>query len=285
MRLIRQGNSVTAFHAPDSGGNPGTWVQLGSPRTIIMSPTVLVGFAVDNAGGTAGVLNIAQFNSLSIIPLNKAPNLAIGPIGGFSPVTLDGSLVDDAFPSPATVRWSQLSGPAPISFGDASLLDTSGTFSGNGLFGLRLSGDDTSLVTFKDVSFSAYEGPFAQWLEASEVGNANNASLEAISDFDNDGLMNLLEYAVGSSGTTVSTNPQVLSHAEIGGLKYLRLSLPKDPAATDVSIAVEASSDMITWSSIGLIVETDTATLLTVRDNLPITPNGRRFMRVKVTRS
>jgi hypothetical protein len=284
MRLIRQGNSVTAFHAPDSGGNPGTWVQLGSSRTIIMSPSVLVGFAVDNAGGTAGVLNIAQFSNLSIIPLNQAPTLAIGPIGGFSPVTLDGTLVDDAFPSPATVRWSQLSGPAPISFGNASLLDTSGTFNGSGLFGLRLTADDTSLVTFKDVSFSAFESPFARWLDDAEVGDANNPSGEAMADHDNDGLVNLLEYAIGTNGTIASASPQVVSYADIGGEDYLRISVPKDPNATDVSVTVEASSDMLSWSSLGLIIETNTANQLTVRDNVPISPNVRRFMRVKVIR-
>src|SRR4030095_2960521 len=31
LRIIRRGNQVTALHAPDSGGTPGAWVQLGQP--------------------------------------------------------------------------------------------------------------------------------------------------------------------------------------------------------------------------------------------------------------
>lgn len=49
MRLMREGNRMTAFHASDVSGAPGAWTQLGAPRTIIMTPNVLVGFAVDNS--------------------------------------------------------------------------------------------------------------------------------------------------------------------------------------------------------------------------------------------
>ena len=38
------------------------------------------------------------------------------------------------------------------------------------------------------------------------------------------------------------------------------------------------------WSSNGLVVEHDTPTLLVVRDNVPVGPGSRRFMRVKVLR-
>ena len=93
MRLIRQGNRLTAFHAPDSGGNPGTWVQLGQPNTIVMSTPVVVGFAVDNAGGTAGVLNVAQFTDLSIVPLNKAPVVAMAATATAEDLSVQGTQI------------------------------------------------------------------------------------------------------------------------------------------------------------------------------------------------
>ena len=78
MRLVRHGNRVTAYHAPDVSGSPGTWVQLGQPQTIIMSTPVLVGFAVDNSGGVG--LNTCTFTNLSIVPLNTAPTVDPGTV-------------------------------------------------------------------------------------------------------------------------------------------------------------------------------------------------------------
>jgi hypothetical protein len=68
---------------------------------------------------------------------------------------------------------------------------------------------------------------------------------------------------------------------------YLRLSIPKNPAATDVTFTVEATSDLsnpLSWSSAGLIIESNTSTQLIVRDNVPSGPGVQRFMRVKVIR-
>ena len=71
IRIIRRGNSITAFHAPDVSGAPGVWAQVGQPQTVIMTTPVLVGFYVDNATGVG--LNTVTFSNLSIVPLNTAP--------------------------------------------------------------------------------------------------------------------------------------------------------------------------------------------------------------------
>jgi hypothetical protein len=72
--------------------------------------------------------------------------------------------------------------------------------------------------------------------------------------------------------------------APVSTSNFLRLSIPKNPAATDVTFTVEASSDLTSWSSVGLVIETNTSTQLTVRDNVPSSTGVRRFMRVKITR-
>ena len=289
MRLIRQGNSITSFHAADVGGAPGTWTQLGSPRTIIMTPNVLIGFAVDNAGGTAGVLNTAQFSSLTIVPLNKAPNIALAALGDISPISLDGTVTDDSFPVPVslTTQWSQISGPGTITLGNPALIATTATFTASGSHSLRLLADDSSITSFRDVSFSAYLTPFARWLDQNGVGDENNTLAEADADMDKDGLANLFEYAVGTNGIISSANPQVTTLAPISADKYLRIAIPKNPAATDISFTVEASSDLanpLSWNSAGLVIEVNNSTTLQVRDNVPAGPGVQRFMRVKVTR-
>lgn len=113
------------------------------------------------------------------------------------------------------------------------------------------------------------------------VGTPNAGTVTIM---DNDGLVNLLEYAIGTNGTISSTNPQVTTLAPISADKYLRISIPKNPAATDVTYTVEACSDLSTWSSVGLFTETNTTTQLIVRDNIPAGPGVQRFMRVRVTR-
>ncbi len=289
MRLIREGNRITALHAPDVSGAPGTWTQLGSPRTIIMTPNVLVGFAVDNAGGTAGVLNTAKFTNISIVPLNQAPAISIASLADISPVSLDATVTDDNFPLPVslTTQWSQLSGPSSLLFGNATLADTTAAFTLNGSYVVRLQADDSSIRSYRDLGFEAYTTPFAKWLETTHTGDGDHTLAEADADTDGDGLANLLEYAIGTNGTLASTNPQVITLAPVSGEQYLRIAFPKNPAATDVTFTVEATStlaDPLSWSSAGLIIETNTATQLIVRDSVPVGPGIKRFMRVRVAR-
>ena len=288
MRLVRQGNSITAFHAADSGGVPGTWAQLGSPRTIIMSPNVLVGFAVDNAGGTAGVLNTAKFSNITVVPLNKAPVITVAVVGDVSPVSFDGTVTDDNFPLPVslTSQWSQVGGPDTIVFGNVSAADTTGSFTASGSYAVRLQASDSGVVSFRDLSFTAYSQPFAKWLDQNNVGNEANLLSEGNLDADGDGLVNLLEYAAGTNGTVRNTSPEVVELTSVSTEKYLRLSMPRNPAATDVLMTVEATSDPgneASWSSVGLVTEVNTSNQLVVRDNVPVGPGVKRFMRVRLT--
>ena len=97
-------------------------------------------------------------------------------------------------------------------------------------------------------------------------------------------MMNLIEYAIGTNGTITSANPQVTSLETISNESYLCISIPKNPAATDVTFIVEACSDLSSWSSAGLFIETNTSTQLIVRDTIPVSPGNNRFMRVRVTK-
>jgi hypothetical protein len=292
MRLIRQGNRVTAFHAADSGGNPGTWVQLGQPITIVMSTPVVVGFGVDNAGGTAGVLNVAQFTNLSIVPLNKAPIVAMAATATWpvSPVALNGSVTDDNFPTPVdlTSLWTSASGPGPVIFGDAAQPATTATLSQHGDYVLRLAANDSSAHTFKDLAFTAYTSALQVWQAQNWAvgGGVSDPAAALLLDPDFDGQSNLLEFAFGMPPNANDTSPVVYDHATVGPDEFLRLSVPKNPAATDLSFTVEATSDLgnpASWTSAGLVIEIDTSTQLVVRDNMPMNNGQPRFMRVKVS--
>jgi hypothetical protein len=286
IRVVRRGNSVTAYRAMHNSGTggPNAWTQVGQPQTIIMTTPLWVGFYVDNASGVG--LNSATFTNLTVTALNKAPVIA-ATAGAVSPLSLDGTITDDVLPAAPTSLWSKRSGPAGLVFANAALPDTTATLTESGAYVLRLSADDTGTKSYYDLGLTAYTTPFAQWLDQSGTGNENNQAFEATADADGDDILNLLEYAIGTNGVIQNASPQVVELTPVSGDQYLRLSIPKNPAATDVTFFVEATSDLsnpLSWSSAGLIIESNTSTQLTVRDNVPSGPSVRRFMRVKVTR-
>lgn len=98
-----------------------------------------------------------------------------------------------------------------------------------------------------------------------------------------DGMPNLLKYALGLSPLAEAANP-VIGDITTG---HLRLTLPKNPAATDVGFYVETSDDLNApaWTTNGTTIEQNTPTLLRVQDNTPVSSATERFMRLRVTRT
>ncbi|MCW1923752.1 PKD domain-containing protein [Luteolibacter arcticus] len=94
-------------------------------------------------------------------------------------------------------------------------------------------------------------------------------------DFDGDGVANLIEYATGTdpkdSGARVA-----FTHTVQGG--QLILTIPRDPAATDVEITGERSTLLNGWSDTGVTVLEDTA--LQFRAAIPI-DGSKAFLRAK----
>jgi hypothetical protein len=72
VRLVRNGNSFSAFRSADGT----TWTQQGSPVTISMASTVLVGLAVTAHNNT--VLNASGLTNVTVTPGNPAALLVVG---------------------------------------------------------------------------------------------------------------------------------------------------------------------------------------------------------------
>jgi len=91
-------------------------------------------------------------SSRSGAPENTAPTTDAGSddtITYPAAASLDGTVSDDgmpASPGSVTVTWSKISGPGTVSFGNTHAVDTTATFSQNGVYVLQLEADDGALT-------------------------------------------------------------------------------------------------------------------------------------------
>lgn len=99
---------------------------------------------------------------LGAISDNTAPTVEAGPDQAIVlPVgaVLDGTVTDDGLPGPGVVTtgWSAI-GPGPVTFADAAAVDTSATFSQEGIYTLRLTATDGALTSYDELTV-AVTGP------------------------------------------------------------------------------------------------------------------------------
>ena len=90
--------------------------------------------------------------------VNQPPVVNAGPDQAIllpSVAFLSGTVTDDALPySSLTVTWSIVSGPSPVTFSNASGLNTTATFSTPGVYSLRLTVSDGQLSSSDDVAIT-----------------------------------------------------------------------------------------------------------------------------------
>jgi hypothetical protein len=101
-------------------------------------------------------------------------------------------------------------------------------------------------------------------------------------DSDNDGIPDLLEYALGMNPLFPSPSASISPVLETFGTeKYLSVTLPRVQAPADATIIIEVSADLLNWQPATTL--TNTPDMLKARDSVPLSAALRRFMRVKVT--
>lgn len=127
--------------------------------------------------------------------------------------------------------------------------------------------------------------PFEAWQLAEFGPDAGNPLISGeLADPDGDGSPNLLEYALATNPNLATVTSIVRDMVNVSGTDYLRLTILKNPAATDLTYTVETTGDLSetgSWSATDTFIEEDTATTLIVRDTLA---GPSRFIRLRVTR-
>ena len=248
VRLRRAGDVFTAAHSVDGQ----TWTTQGSARTIVMNDPVLVGLAATPASATATVT--ASFTDFAVNSTgNRGPLVDAGPIeviGLPGTLTLPGSAVDDE--GAPLLRWLQVSGPAEAALLPPDEAATSGFFPRAGRWVLRLEAADAEMRTFDDLTV-AVDSPLETWRLAAfgdEAGDPAVAGDEA--DPDEDGLTNLVEYALGSPPRAAGSRP--LPSHEVTGDGRLILTWEERADAPEVEVVPECGGDLRTWEAAGFVV-------------------------------
>jgi hypothetical protein len=118
-------------------------------------------------------------------------------------------------------------------------------------------------------------------LGAANSGNAGDHASPA-----GDGIPNLLKYGLGLN-PLLAYPPGAATGITLDSAGYLRMSVAKNPAATDLSFTIEVTSDLrvpTSWSGADTTIDENTETTLQAHDNVPISAASGRFIRLNVTR-
>lgn len=175
----------------------------GQPISIPMGST--------QVAATVGVFPVppvhtsSEFNVFVLLPQsaagtflpNNAPQVSPGPSQSITlPVTtvaLNGSITDDGLPNHTlTATWSQISGPAAVTFTTADAPQTTATFTEAGVYVLQLAATDGDLSTVSQVTITVHA-----------VG-ANPPQISQVT-----------ASPVWSVGATISWNTSALSTSEV----------------------------------------------------------------------
>ena len=226
----------------------------------------------------------SQYVTLPDVVITKtSPNTANTPFT-ISAVNQAGGFYS-FIPSVFMPYWFKNSGPGNLTFSATTSSSTQVTASSPGAYSVgfwSLGYDRGSFYTTYDVMiYSALQ----QW----SIDNFGSPAPTGVSgltaDYDGDGISNLVEYAVGTS--PLSPNSSSISSATtlVNGLQYLSLNISRTSLRSDITYVVEVSNDLVSWysGSSFTTIMSDTSTLLSVRDNTPMSSATKRFIRLKIS--
>lgn len=265
-------------------GNGGDFVQVAWTGPNITTPTIIPGSALKPYN-----INVAPTYNNAPYAFSLRPGSPNGTAAGTVAAT---------DPEGDTVTYALLSTTSPGAFAvnpatGAITLANSGAVTPGQTTTLVIGAQDNGIGGVYPLAAAStpvtitVPRPVDQWRQDNFGANAGNAAIAGnLADPDGDGLSNLVEYALATNPLASNPNAVAVSQATIGADKYLRLTITKNPAATDVTYSVETTGDLATsgsWSSSTAVVETNSATTLQVRDSVSMSAAAKRFIRLRVS--
>jgi hypothetical protein len=141
---------------------------------------------------------------------------------------LAGVVSDDGLPDPpgmVTTRWSQVSGPGVVTFGDASAVETTASFAEVGSYVLRLTADDGELSASDEVTISVVESGQVMRVDVRVAASSDDAEENA------------------SGRVSLTSSDLELVHdkdAQTVGMRFTELTLPQGATITKAYVQFKA---------------------------------------------
>jgi hypothetical protein len=241
------------------------WSQVGGTGTVTFGDAG----AIDTTASfsTAGsytlrlTVNDGELSSsddvdVTVNAANQPPTVSAGSdqtITLPASANLDGTVSDDGQPAPpgsVTTVWSQASGPGTVTFGNASLVDTTATFSTSGIYALRLNANDSAASVFDELVITVNNPASAVTFEKRVAANSDDA-----------------EEKNGSPNTSSGDLDLVVDNgiSQTVGIRFLNVTIPqgvaivnawvqfkantKDSSACSVNIQGQAADNTLTFKT------------------------------------
>lgn len=278
--------------------NPSTGALVSADASLAFDPAdVNAAFTPQVAAADYSVLN--NVHTLYAIDAVRDTLVTIGSPSGAPLPPGSGDLMTIGGLGYNTTTQAALHIPNGAGYGWASLSLQGGT--GSGLYLVNLgNGSMISLGTIRSselVRDFAVASAHDAWKQARFGANAGNALMAGDNaDPDNNGVSNLLEYALGTPATGANSVPMPVSSVV---QNHLTFTFTRPIAVTDVVYTVQVSDDLVTWqngssySAYGDVPDNTFTTQLArainggtetiaVMDNSPNSPSAKRFMRLQV---
>ncbi len=297
LQNVAAGTSVTFRIVNDGGGSSGTWYVFDvanstTPDLVLqgtVSPTNVPDLVISgtHAGnftqgdtGDAYVLTVTNVGTAATVGpvsvVDALPDgLTVTAMGGAGWTTDPGSLTCTRSESLAAGA-----GYPPITV----IVDVSTDAPANLVNAANVAGGgeiNTANDTTSDSTTVIALAPIQLWRLQWFGTTADNGTAADSAVTTSDGMPNLLKYALGLDPLVPATNP-VVADVNTG---YLRLTLPRNPDATDVTFLVEVTGNLASpFTTNGTTIDQNTPTLLQVHDNDPVASSNSGFIRLHVTR-
>jgi hypothetical protein len=182
-------------------------------------------------------------------PTNTAPVVSAGAdqtVTLPASASLDGTVTDDGRPNPpgaVTTTWTRVSGPGTVTFGNASAVDTTASFSAAGTYVLRLTASDGALTSADDVTVTVLPagGGGTQTVEVRVSASSDDAEQRGSSSTN----LTSTDLELTTDGTVV----------QVVGIRFRGVSVPAGATITNAYLQFQTDEVSTGASSLTLRAE------------------------------
>jgi hypothetical protein len=254
--------------------------NLASAAFAVRSPEIdlaATDASASESGPDPGTFTISRTGATDL-DLTVAYAISGTAVNGSDYQTIPGTITLASGSSSATVTITPI--PDTVADGDRTVVLT---LTASSAYNLGSGLSDTVTI---------HDRPIDAWRLQEFGSDANNPAIAGdLAAPAQDGIPNLIKYALGAAplipASAILPLPAV-SLDPADGQPHLTLTATLNPAATDVTVSAEVSSDLLAWNSgpgYTEVVSDTTAggvRTLIIRDTVPLGTGSSRFMRLKV---